>query len=232
MPVGLPAREQHDGIVVRGLARRFGARWALAHVDVSVDRGAALMIVGANGSGKTTLLRCLATALRPHAGTIELFGQDLWQHRAGLRPRIALLTHAARLYDDLSARENLQVWARLARRSIDPEALLEAVGLPTNRPDPVRTFSAGMRRRVALARATMGEPELVLFDEPFAALDPEGRQLVKDIAIDLKKRGATLVMATHLPQEAGSICETALVLDAGRVQRHVPTAELRAGSPA
>jgi heme exporter protein A len=205
------------GVSARGVARRFGPRWVLAGVDVELPRGGALLVTGANGSGKTTLLRCLATAIRPHAGGITLFGSDAWTDRAALRPRVALLSHPTRLYEDLSARENLATWARLGGHSADLDGLLQRVGLPTDRRDPVRAFSAGMRRRAALALLWLKRPALALLDEPFAALDPTGRELVSGMLRELRAGGATLVIATHLPRIAGPHCDAAIHLDAGRV---------------
>src|SRR5688500_20051741 len=134
------------------------------------------MLLGHNGSGKSTLIRCLSTALRVHEGRIRFDGHDLWEDRAKLRSRIAVLGHQPALYDDLSASENLSVWAQLGGIQADVRGLLEQVGLDPDRRDPVRTFSAGMRRRVAIARMLLKQPELVLLDEPFTALDPGGRE--------------------------------------------------------
>ncbi len=214
-----------EGLVARGVSRRFGARWALAGVDVDVPRGGGLMIVGANGCGKTTLLRCLATALPIHVGQVSYGGVDLWTHRRALRSQIALLTHATRLYTDLDAHDNLRVWARLAGVEVDVRTALERVGLPVDRKDPIRTFSAGMKRRLALARSLLGEPELVLFDEPFAALDPAGRDLVMERVLELRRGGATFVMATHMPSTAAAVCEQAIVLDSGRVKWRGPAVD-------
>lgn len=207
---------------VRGLARRFGPRWVLKRVSVEVPSGTSLMLLGANGSGKTTLLRCLATALRPHEGGATLGGRDLWADRGELRERIVLYSHASALYEDLTARENLLVWARMGGHAVDVDALLERVGITTathgdlaNR--PVRAFSAGMRRRVALARALLKKPWLALFDEPFTALDPDGRTMMADVIRELRASGCTLVLSTHLPHIAAPLCDTAIRLDGGAV---------------
>lgn len=204
-------------IAVEDVARRYGRRWALAHVRLRIEAGQSWMLLGHNGSGKSTLIRCLATAQRIHEGQIRYGGRDLWTHRAELRRNIAVMGHAPALYDDLSARENLSVWASLGQMTADVGELLERVGLDPARRDPVRTFSAGMRRRVALARLLLKRPELVLLDEPFTALDPAGRDLLIQVIRDLRATGATLVMATHLPAVARPVAEHAVILDAGRV---------------
>ncbi|TVQ86219.1 MAG: heme ABC exporter ATP-binding protein CcmA [Deltaproteobacteria bacterium] len=216
VPTSTPDQE---GLRVQDLARRFGGRWAVARVDLAVPRGGACMVTGANGSGKTTLLRCCATALKPHHGQITFGGVDLWRRRALVRPTIALLSHATRLYEDLSAQENLATWARLGGVSADLSDLLARVGLPVGRQDPVRTFSAGMRRRLALARVLLKEPELLLLDEPFTALDPEGRALVLQAVGALRQRGTTVLVATHVPGEAAALCEQRVHMEAGRVVR-------------
>lgn len=215
-----PAAEEeaisNEGLQVDDLARRFGARWAVARVSFRVPEGGTLMVTGANGSGKTTLLRCLATALAPHHGSATLDGHSLWTERRRLRQQIAFFSHASRLYDDLSGADNLRAWARLGGLPCDAERLLSRVGLPVRR-DPVRTYSAGMKRRLALARMLLKRPRLALLDEPFSALDPAGRDLVADVVRELIDNGALLVMATHLPSVAAALCDRSLHMEAGRI---------------
>lgn len=174
------------------------------------------MLTGANGSGKSTLLRCLATALRPHEGTATLGGRDLWTHRAALRPHIGYLAHQLHVWDDLSPAENLAAWARLGGLKADPAELLTRVGLEPRRADPVRALSAGMKRRLALARLLLKRPRLLLMDEPFSALDPDGRALLIDVVSELRSAGATLLLATHLPGIGRQLCDRAVKLEAGR----------------
>lgn len=199
------------------VSRRYGRRWALIHVSLRIEAGEGWMLLGHNGSGKSTLIRCLSTALRIHEGRIRFDGMDLWDERAKLRSKIAVLGHQPSLYDDLSAAENLSVWAQLGGIRADVRGLLEQVGLDPDRRDPVRTFSAGMRRRVAIARTLLKKPEIVLLDEPFTALDPGGREWLIGVIRELRAGGATLVMATHLPQVARAVAEHAVILDAGKV---------------
>lgn len=203
------------------VARRFGRRWAVAGVSFDVGAGDGVMLVGHNGSGKSTLLRCLATALKLDQGMIRVDGQPLWENRRTLRPRIGFLSHAGYLYDGLSGAENLKVWARLGGQTVDPNPLLEQVGLPIRR-DPVRTYSAGMRRRLALARLMLQKPDVVLLDEPYTALDAEGRQLVTDIARGLREDGATLMMATHLVEYARECCDRRIELRDGQLHADQP----------
>lgn len=203
-------------LVVEDVSRRFGRRWAVARVSFRLEPGARLMITGANGSGKTTLLRCLATAIRPHSGEIRVSGKNIWPQRDRLRHRIAYFSHAPRLYDDLNARDNLNVWAQLGGYTVDCAALLTQVGLPEDRNEPVRTFSAGMRRRLAFARILMQEPGIILLDEPFSALDPEGRQNLIQLLESHCTPETILVVATHMPQVCAALCPTSIHMEAGQ----------------
>lgn len=200
----------------RGLARRFGPRWALAGIDVDVAPGELIGLTGPNGSGKSTLLRLFATALRADAGSLRLDGQEAWPERSELRSGIALASHATGLWDDLSASENLGVWARMSGGATDVGAVLRRVGLDPERRDPIRTFSAGMKRRLALARLTLRRPRLALLDEPSTALDVDGRQLVRSLIDDLVGNGTTVVVATHHREELTGTSVRWIALHDGR----------------
>jgi heme exporter protein A len=146
---------------------------ALAGVTLELEAGRTLAVFGANGAGKTTLLRILATLLRPHRGTARVLGRELPKDGWAVRGKVGFLGHEPLLYRDLTARENLRFHARL--HGVAPariEALLEAVGMKRRADDPVHTYSRGMVQRVAVCRAVLHEPELLLLDEPLAGLDP------------------------------------------------------------
>ncbi len=199
-------------VEARGLSRRFGKRWAFARVDLTVRRSERWLILGANGSGKTTLLRALATAISPSLGRLRLFGQDPREDLAAARRRLALLSHRTGFYEDLTARDNLRVLARLAGHpDADLGAVLDRVGLE-DRPDPVRAFSMGMRKRLALAAVIVQRPELVFLDEPFAALDPAG---MEDVAALVRGLEGTVIVASHQVERAAALCDRALLMDAG-----------------
>lgn len=217
---------------VHDLSRRFGPRWVLVRVGFEVPAGQGLLLLGANGSGKTTLLRCLATALRPHHGEASWGGRSLWAERAELRPGIGLWSHTTCLYEDLSAHENLAVWARMGGLRADVSALIARVGLLGAADRPVRAYSAGMRRRLALARLLLKRPRLALLDEPFTNLDAEGMRLVADVLDELRAEGATLVLSTHTPELGRRHCERALRLEEGRVVWEGPSGEAVAGEAA
>lgn len=197
------------------LARRYAGRWALRGVDLRVERGRALMIFGSNGSGKTTLIRLLGTALRPTSGRIELFGRA--PEDDGVRARVAMLSHVDHHYDDLSALENLELAASLGPpRAGDPIEQLRAVGLEDRAGDLVRSFSAGMRKRLAFARLLWKRAELVLLDEPYAGMDPAGQALVDTLIGSLRATGTTVVLSTHQVDRGAGLCDEAVLLRAGR----------------
>jgi ABC-type multidrug transport system ATPase subunit len=223
MPDALPAPAPVVEAV--DLSRRFGGRWAYARVDLRVEPGERVLVFGANGSGKTTLLRTLSTLLRPSHGTLRLFGQD--PSRPGgeaLRRRIGFLSHQPGLYEDLSGADNLRVFARLAGRPVDAAALLARVGLDA-RPEPIRAWSAGMRKRLQIAALLGQSPDLILADEPFTALDPEG---VHQVVALLAALPGTLILSTHNLARAASLCGRALLLDAGVPRWSGPAAQVTA----
>jgi heme exporter protein A len=205
-------------IDAKNLARRYGRRWALADVSFTLATGKVLMVAGPNGSGKTTLLRTLATAVRPDGGSASVGGFDLVQDREDVRKLVALLSHASYLYDSLTARQNLAVVAdHLGRSRSGIEALLDRVALGRRADDAVATFSAGMRKRLSFARVLMQEPRVVLLDEPYGQLDPEGFVLVEAVVRELKASGTTVIMATHQLARAAAVADDAMLLEAGRV---------------
>lgn len=205
-------------VCLRDVSKRFANRWALARVTCDIPAGASVLLTGENGAGKTTFLRILATVLQPTVGEVELFGQRVRDDIEAVRVRLALLTHHNHLYEALSPFENLQLVARLRgleARSI--ESVLERVGLSQHAYRPVVGFSAGMRRRVCIARLLLHRPELVLLDEPFTQLDPGGVILMEDIIRELHQSGSTLVIATHDIDRGLALCDRHLVLTGGRL---------------
>lgn len=208
-------------IETRDLCRRFGHRWALARLDLRVERGERLLIVGANGSGKSTLLTVLSTLMPPTRGTFSIMGLDPNAQRAEVRKKIGFVRHAHGLYEDLSARDNLQFRARLIGRSIDVAGILRDVGLD-DRPEPLKTYSAGMRKRLQLAALRAEAPPIALLDEPFTALDPAG---CADVSAFVRELDGTVLIASHQVERASAICDRAIMLDQGQLRWHGPAGQ-------
>jgi heme exporter protein A len=203
--VGAPAA----AIELDGLTRRYGERVALEGVTLAVPAGATLVVFGPNGAGKSTLLRVLATLLRPHAGAARILGRALPAEGWAVRGRIGLLAHEPLLYRDLSGRENLRFHARLHGVSFERvEALLEQVGLRLRADDRVHTYSRGMVQRLAVCRAVLHDPAVLLLDEPRANLDPAAAELVEPLIGAAS--GRTRVVTSHDP--AGGLAEADLAL--------------------
>ena len=212
--------EHPPAIRARGLGRRFGREWALAHVDLEVAPGESLVLAGANGSGKTTLLRLAAGLYRPSSGGIEIFGHDPQRERLECRRLLSMVSHQAYLYDRLTALETLRVWARLLGRPAadsDLLPLLASVGLDRRLRLQVAGFSAGMRKRLTLLRTRLEQPRLLLLDEPFSALDVEGKRQVEEWIRAARAAGAAVVMASHAVRRASRLCDRAVVLERGQV---------------
>jgi ABC-type multidrug transport system ATPase subunit len=199
------------------LTRVFGVHPALVRAELTIERGETVLIRGPNGAGKTTLLRLVATALSPTYGSGSVFGLDLVAGREEIRRRTELMGHRTRLYEDLTAFENLVFTCRLY--AIDPARVrpaLEAVGLDDVAGDRVRSYSQGMRQRVAVARALIRRPELLLLDEPYAGLDETSKDVV-DRAIEASRaEGRTVMLATHDPAR-GSMASRTLAMEGGRL---------------
>lgn len=205
------------------VSKRYGPRWALARLSFSLPRGASLLLTGHNGSGKSTLLRMLSTASFPSVGKLTILGQDCRAGREALRPHVGLLSHASFHYEDLSAEQNLTLVAQLLGKPLsEVPVLLEKVGLKARSDSPVRQFSAGMRKRLAIARILLKAPALALFDEPFGELDPVGITQMEALIRELKQTGSTVVLATHLIEQGIGLTDRRLHLEEGRAIEATP----------
>jgi heme exporter protein A len=209
-------------VEVHGLVRRYGEREALSDVSLSLDAGHTLVVFGPNGAGKTTLLRVLATLLRPHAGSVRVLGSDLVHDAWQVRGRVGLLGHEPLLYRELTAHENLRFHARLhgvsEQRVME---LLDAVSMSARAAEPLRTLSRGMVQRVAVARAVLHDPQLLLLDEPYANLDPAAVQLVAPLigaagGHDGAGGQRTRVICSHDPSRGLAEADVVLGLRDGR----------------
>lgn len=202
-------------IRIRGLGRDYGDRTALDGVDLDLDFGQTLAVLGPNGSGKSTLLRILATLLRPGRGQVEVLDSELPKESWKLRGRIGYLGHEPLLYQDLTGRENLEFQARLHGLDRDRageriEADLESMEMTRRADDRVSEFSAGMRQRIAICRAVLHRPDLLLLDEPDSNLDPDGRELARRLIGPAAGRARVLV--SHEPERARAEADRVLEL--------------------
>jgi heme exporter protein A len=207
--------QEPPAIELRGLARYFGERTALRDVSLTLAAGSTLAVLGRNGAGKSTLLRILATLLRPHEGDVLVFGEALPRRGFSVRARLGLLAHEPLLYRELSGRENLEYHAALHRVGRERvQHVLEAVGMQRRAAEPVRQLSRGMVQRLAVARAILHDPELLLLDEPRANLDPAAGELIEPLIG--RQSGRTRVLTSHDPRSALAEADLVLALKDGR----------------
>jgi heme exporter protein A len=207
-------------VVTTDLARLFAGSPALAGVSLQVTAGRTIALLGPNGAGKTTLMRILATAIRASYGSAAVDGIDLGRDADRVRERVAYLSHATGLYDDLTARENLAFAATLLDtpdRDARVERALSDVGLLERSADRVRDFSAGMRKRLALGRILLGSASLVLLDEPLAALDEDGMGLIEALLGAWRDVGVTVLIAAHATERLEPFLDGRVVLERGLV---------------
>jgi heme exporter protein A len=212
--------ERPPAVVTTDLARLFAGSAALAGVSLRVEAGRCVALLGPNGAGKTTLLRLLATVIRPSYGSAAVDGLDVGRDVDLVRERVAYLSHATGLYDDLTARENLEFAATMLGtpdRAARVERALADVGLVDRAGDRVRDFSAGMRRRLGIGRLLLGKASLVLLDEPTAALDEDGKVLVERVLAAWRAVGVTVLVASHSTDRLDRFIDARVVMDRGLV---------------
>ena len=211
--------ETHKAIDVRGLGKRFGIRWVLRGVSLEVGRGEAVGLLGPNGSGKSTILRILGTLLNPNAGTGSVSGLDIVRDASAVREQVGYLSHTPGLYDDLTARENLRFAAdMLGLPYTSVEGALERVGLAHVAGDRVRGFSAGMQRRLALARLILRSPRVLLLDEPYSNLDAGGVALMNSIISGVVRAGGAALVVLHELAPANAVLSRTRTLAEGRIE--------------
>jgi heme exporter protein A len=213
-----PASFSPTGIRFEKIDKRYGGLYALRRVSLEISTGECVALAGRNGSGKTTLLRIAARLARPSAGTVSFLSGS--GERGAAQPSAGFVAHATMVYDELTAEENLLLFGRLqgiAEPAARAETLLAEVGLLERRSSLVRTFSRGMRQRIAIARALLNEPAVILFDEPATGLDPQGVGWFAQTLRDLRDSGRTILMSLHGESEVSSLATRAIRLDAGTV---------------
>jgi heme exporter protein A len=207
-------------IRITGVRKVFGAQAVLDGVSLEVRRGEAVALLGGNGAGKTTLLKIVGTVMRPTAGVVLVAGHDCVRDAEAVRRVVGFAGHGAWIYDDLTARENLRFWTTLnGRAASDDEvaAALGAVDLERAAGARVRTFSAGMKRRLTLARLTLSRPTALLLDEPFAGLDQRAKKWLEGYLETFKSRGGALLMVTHSFGRELGVADRIAILATGRI---------------
>ena len=206
-------------VELSGLARRYGAAYVLRDVNLNVAEGRTLVLRGGNGAGKTTLLRVLSTRLRPSRGGGRVFGFDLVREAHRVRERVAYLNVFGGAYGALTAKENLAFAARLYGQPVEKvDRLLEQVGLGVARDRLVRTFSSGMKKRLGVARVLLSDADLWLLDEPYAALDEEGQNLIDALLVNAKADGKTVLMASHDLERSARFADRVLDVRGGTLE--------------
>ena len=217
-----------DVVRVVGLVKRYGSRAAVDGLSLQVGRGSVTAVLGPNGAGKTTTVECCEGYRRPDAGTVRVLGLDPLRDAAALRPRVGVMLQSGGIPQAVRAIEMLRHVARLHAHPLPVGLLVERLGLDSAGSTPYRRLSGGQQQRLSLALAVVGRPEVVFLDEPTAGLDPQARQAAWGLVRDLRDDGVTVVMTTHLMDEAERLADAVVVIDAGRVVAQGTPAELTA----
>lgn len=211
-------------IKVRRLVKRFGLKTVLRGLDFQVEQGEFVALLGPNGAGKTTFLRILASLSRPSLGEVSIAGYGLPHQSAAVRQRLGVVSHLPLLYGDLTAEENLRFYGRmygvfdLQSRVAE---VLDLVGLTARRRDLVRTFSRGMQQRLAIGRAVLHDPDVMLFDEPHTGLDQDASTMLDTVLEEVAASGRTVVMTSHDLARAADLASRFDVLSRGVIAASV-----------
>lgn len=216
-------------IVAHHLYKRFGLKTVLKDLEFSVEQGEFVALLGPNGAGKTTFLRILSSLSRQSLGSVSVAGFSLPDHAAAVRRNLGVVSHLPLLYGDLSAEENLTFYGRmyavpdLQRRTAE---VLDLVGLLPRARDLVRTFSRGMQQRLAIGRAILHDPEVLLLDEPHTGLDQDACAMLDRVLHQVAGRGRTVVMTSHDLARAEDLASRFDVISRGRIQASIQRADL------
>jgi heme exporter protein A len=217
-------------ITVKKLVKRFGLKTVLRGVDFEVQPGEFVALLGPNGAGKTTFLRILASLSRPSVGEVKIAGYKLPHEAAQVRARLGVVSHLPLLYGDLTAEENLRFYARMyniPNVELRVTEILGMVGLEARRRDLVRTFSRGMQQRLAIGRAVLHDPDVVLFDEPYTGLDQDASSMLDEVLKTVAAKGRTVVMTSHDLARAEDLATRFDILSRGIISASASRRELR-----
>jgi heme exporter protein A len=220
-------------IEVRKLVKRFGLKTVLRDLDFHVEPGEFVALLGPNGTGKTTFLRILASLSRPTLGYVSIAGHSLPDQSAAVRRSLGVVSHLPLLYGDLTAEENLRFYGRMydiPNLEARITEVLKMVGLENRRGDLVRTFSRGMQQRLAIGRAVLHDPEVMLFDEPYTGLDQDASTMLDEVLKTVGARGRTVVMTSHDLTRAEDLCTRFDVLSRGVIAASASREGLGAGN--
>lgn len=216
-------------ITVRRLSKRFGLKTVLKDLNFEVSQGEFVALMGPNGAGKTTFLRILSSLAKPTAGVVSLAGYSLPAQSAQVRSRLGVVSHLPLLYGDLTAEENLKFFGRMysvPNLSGRINEVLEFVGLLPRRTDQVRTFSRGMQQRLAIGRAILHDPDVLLLDEPHTGLDQDACEMLDQLLADVSRQGKTVVMTSHDLARVEDLASRFDVLTRGRVSSSIARVDL------
>ena len=217
-----------------GLGKRYGKRWAVRDLDLTVHRGDVFGFLGPNGAGKSTTIRMLLTLIKPTTGRVDLFGRSLQRHRSAALRRVGGLVERADFYLYLTARRNLEIVASLrgddSHKDID--RVLDIVGLTARANDKVKAYSHGMKQRLGIAQALLGAPEFVVLDEPTTGLDPQGIKEVRELIRQLSQSGTvTIFLSSHLLAEIEQTATHMAIINQGTLAVQGRVADLLAAGP-
>ena len=215
-----------------GLVKRYGTKTAVDGLDLRVQAGTITAVLGPNGAGKTSTIECCEGYRRPDGGTVRVLGLDPAAQGEQLRPRIGVMLQSGGIYPSVRAAEMLKHTAKLYANPLDTDALIERLGLGSAGRTTFRRLSGGQQQRLSLALAVVGRPELVFLDEPTAGLDVQARHATWELIEQLRRDGVTVVLTTHLLDEAERLADTVAIVDSGRVVAHDTPAALAAANGA
>jgi ABC-2 type transport system ATP-binding protein len=204
-------------IQVTGFLKNYGSFAAVKGISFSVFRGEIFGLVGPNGAGKTTAIECLEGLRRPDGGTIRVLGLDPWESRRKLHARIGVQLQESAIAQQIKVREVLDLYRSFYARTLDPDTLMEQVGLGPLRDTRFHHLSGGQKQRLFFALALIHDPELLLLDELTTGLDPQGRRMIWERIQDINRQGKTIVLTTHFMEEAERLCDRVLILDRGEI---------------